>query len=84
MSGLDIVPDGETALQIGKIILKGYYGEKLVNAYEPYEAVLHGEEWWVSGSSPDPCRGKYALGGGMPQLSMSKKDARVLLIALSK
>jgi hypothetical protein len=35
MSGLDIVPDGETALQIGKIILKRYYGEKLVNAYEP-------------------------------------------------
>jgi hypothetical protein len=55
-----------------------------VNAYEPYKAALHGEEWWVFGSSPDPCRGKNALGGGFPELSMSKKDAKVLSIALSK
>jgi NTF2 fold immunity protein len=84
MSGVDLVSDAETALKIGRIILEKYYGDEFVNAYEPYNAVLHGEEWWVLGSSPDPAAKKSALGGGFPELSMSKKDARVLSIALSK
>ncbi len=84
MSGLDLVPDAETALKIGKIILENYYGNEFMSVYEPYKAMLHGEEWWVLGSSPDPSRGKHAMGGGFPELSISKKDARVLSIALAK
>jgi hypothetical protein len=45
MSGLDLVPDAEMALKIGKIILENYYGNEFMSAYEPYKAILHGEEW---------------------------------------
>jgi hypothetical protein len=34
MSGLDLIPDAETALKIGRVILERYYGESLVRASE--------------------------------------------------
>ncbi len=84
MSGLDLIPDAETALKVGRAILDKYYGEGLVRKYEPYRAISdpQGENWWVSGSREDgPIQG---VGGGFPELSIAKKDARVTRIALSK
>jgi hypothetical protein len=85
MSGLDLIPDAETAVNVGRVILERYYGEGLVRRYEPYRAILdpqHGEEWWVLGSREDARTGGF--GGGFPELSIARKDARVLRIALSK
>jgi hypothetical protein len=85
MSGLDLIPDAETALKVGRVILERYYGDDLVRRYEPYRAVLnphHGEEWWVLGSREDGRTGGF--GGGFPELSIARKDARVLRLALSK
>jgi hypothetical protein len=87
MSGLDLIPDAETALQIGKIILNRYYGESIVADYEPYSAVLRGDEWGIGGTPPgldDYPPGTRLFGGGQPALSISKKDARVTHIALTR
>jgi NTF2 fold immunity protein len=89
MSGIDLIPDAETALKLGRIILDRYYGEGAVAKYEPYHATLYGEEWYVLGTSPharadDDHNGIVRLGGGHPGLSISKKDAKVLEIALQK
>jgi len=84
MSGLDLIPDAETALKVGRVILDKYYGEDFVRKYEPYRAMpnLHGEEeWWVLGSREDKSTG--GLGGGFPELSIAKQDARVTRIALA-
>jgi len=53
MSGLDLIPDAETALKIGRVILERYYGDSLVRRYEPYRASPNpnnADEWVVSGS----------------------------------
>jgi len=84
-SGLDLIPDAETALKVGRAILDIYYGESFVRKYEPYRAILDphgGEEWWVLGSREDKSTGGF--GGGFPELSIAKKDARITRIALSK
>jgi hypothetical protein len=87
MSGKDLIPDAETALKVGRIILAKYYGDSTLRRYEPYSATPQGEEWWVLGSVPGASReGKSTVrfGGGFPELVIAKKDARVLSIALSK
>jgi hypothetical protein len=38
MSGSDLIPDAETALKIGRVILERYYGDSLVSRYQPYRA----------------------------------------------
>ncbi len=85
MSGLDLIPDAETALKIGRVILEKYYGDSLVRRYEPYCARPHpinAEEWVVTGSRED--NSTAGFGGGFPELSIARKDARVTQIALSK
>jgi len=89
MSGLDLVPDEETALKVGMPILEKYYGKELIDRYEPYRVVALRDEWVVMGSSEthqDQGRspGGTARGGGFPSLSISKKDAKVSRIALSR
>lgn len=87
MSGLDLVPDAETALKLGKIILERYYGDNLVRSYEPYRAIPDPSdegEWLILGSHPDESGGGLVLGGGFPELSIARKDARVMRIALSR
>ena len=87
MSGRDLIPDAETALKIGRVILERYYGDSTVRKYEPYRATAQGEEWWVLGSPPGAGgaeKSAVRFGGGFPELSMAKKDARVLSIALSR
>jgi hypothetical protein len=83
MSGLDLIPDAETALKIGRVILERYYGDNLVRRYEPYRVyTINAEEWVISGSRED--KSTTGLGGGFPYLSIARKDARVTRIALSK
>ena len=75
MSGLDLIPDAETALKVGKIILEKYYGDGLVRRYEPYRATLNphdATEWLVSGNHPDPSF--VGFGDGFPYLSISRRD----------
>jgi hypothetical protein len=75
----DLVPDAETALKVGLAILEASYGKTLVDDGQPYEAVLQGDQWWIVPHTAPGMRG-----GGKPELSLSKKDARVLSISLSK
>jgi hypothetical protein len=85
MSDLDLIPDADTALKIGRVILERYYGDSLVRRYEPYRVSPHpinAEEWVISGSRED--KSAAGLGGGFPELSISRRDARVTRIALSK
>ena len=85
MSGLDLIPDSATALNIGKVILERYYGGDLLSRHEPYRASAHPinpEEWVVSGSRED--KSTAGFGGGFPVLSIARKDARVTRIALAK
>jgi hypothetical protein len=85
MSGLDLIPDAETALKIGRVILERYYGDNLVRRYEPYRVSAHpinAEEWVVLGSPED--KSFTGFGGGFPELSIARKDARVTRIALSR
>ena len=85
MSGQDLITDAETALKIGKIFLNRYYGEDLVARYEPYRAILQGDEWEIGGTPPGfPAENTMRFGGGQPELSITKKDARVTRIALAK
>jgi NTF2 fold immunity protein len=81
MSGLDLIPEAETALRIGKTILEKYYGEELIRRYEPYTATLHDSEWWLSGGGD---RTPGQRGGGQPELSIARHDGRVIRIALSR
>jgi len=85
MSGLDLIPDAETALKIGRVILERYYGDSLVRKYEPYQASP--KEWVVFGSPEDKSvtgRGGGLRGGGFPELSIARRDARVTRIALTR
>jgi hypothetical protein len=83
MSGLDLIPDAETALKIGRVILERYYGDSLVRRFEPYRvSTINAEEWVVSGSRED--KSSAGFGGGFPELSIARRDARVTRIALSR
>jgi hypothetical protein len=87
MSGLDLLPDAETALKLGKLLLESYYGRELVCRYEPYHAVPHDGEWLIHGTAPGATRADKTIarfGGGFPELSIARKDARVLRIALCR
>ena len=85
MSGVDLIPDAETALKIGLAILERYYGDALVRRYEPYRVSPdpgHAEVWIVFGSRED--KSVTGRGGGFPELSIARRDARVTRIALSR
>ena len=85
MSGLDLIPDAETALKVGVPILEKYYGKELVDRYQPYRAVASRDEWAVMGTSlSNRDQLTSERGGGFPTISISKKDARVSRIALSR
>jgi hypothetical protein len=83
MSGLDLIPDAETALKIGRAILERYYGDSLVRRYERASPdLINAEEWLVLGSRED--KSVTGRGGGFPELSIERRDARVTRIALSR
>jgi hypothetical protein len=74
----DLIPDAVTALKVGIAILEAYYGEKLVREFK---AVMNDDDWSIS---PDRYRPLGLAGGGDPYIEISKKDARVLSIYLSR
>jgi len=82
MSGLDLIPDEETALKVGITILERYYGKELIDHYRPYRVIILGDEWAVLGTGPDYHDGQR--GGGFPELSISRRDGKVSRIALSR
>lgn len=82
---MDLIPDAETALKVGIAILERYYGDALVRRYEPYRVSPdpgHPEVWMVFGSRED--KSVTGRGGGFPELSIARRDARVTRIALSR
>jgi hypothetical protein len=83
MSGRDLIPDAGTALEVGKAILERYYGDSTVRRYEPYSATLEGEEWWIRPPNASRSDKFIVRGGGFSELSIAKKDTRVLPIMAS-
>jgi hypothetical protein len=82
MSGLDLIPDESTAINVAIPILERYYGKEFVQRHAPYRASLQGDEWTI-GPADSPQK-PLSLGGGHPEMSLSKKDARVIRIALAR
>ena len=92
----NLIPDEATALLVGVTILTAYFGQDLVQAFEPYRAVLMFGKWAVMGDSPahkEARREQERLapdyhisvrGGGAPELTLSPTDARVEHIALAR
>jgi hypothetical protein len=79
----DTIPDTATALKVGTAILEARYGE-LFRKGRPYKAVLIGDEWLIVSEGAPSKPGAIKFGGGMPELSMSRKDGRVTHIQLSR
>ena len=68
-----IIPDSNTAIKIGMVILSTIYGEKYIKRCRPFTAILiDGDTWKVYGSLY-----KYYTVGGEPVVLLSRKDARV-------
>jgi hypothetical protein len=70
---------------VGRVILERYYGNTLVRRYEPYRAIpnpIMADEWVASGSCED--ESVTGLDGGFPELSIARRDGRVIRIALSR
>jgi hypothetical protein len=92
VSGLDLVPDAETALKLGKVLAESYYGRELVSKYEPYHARPYDGDWLIHGTAPggapiNRITDKTMIvifGGGFPELLIARNDARALRIALSR
>ncbi len=92
----NLIPDEATALLVGVAILTAYFGQDLVQQFEPYRAVLMFGKWAVMGDSPahrEARREQERLGpdyhisvrgGGAPELTLSPSDARVEHIALAR
>jgi hypothetical protein len=68
------VPDADTAAKISEIILVRIYGETQTNLEKPLKAALHGDVWIVEGTMPPN------MLGGVAEVHISKKDARILYL----
>lgn len=67
-----IVPDEVTAVKIAEAIFPPIFGQEEVNRYLPYHAQLKDGIWTVYGTLKPGSR------GGTPQMSIQKKDGRVI------
>ena len=68
----DCIPNKKTAIAIAEALLAPCYGQKHVNKYKPYEAILSDSIWYLTGSLP------FGVDGGTPVLSIQKRDCRVI------
>ncbi len=66
------VPDSATATRIAEAVLIPVYGQEQVAAERPLFCALSGGVW--------TCRGRLAAGkvGGVAEVQISKRDARIL------
>jgi hypothetical protein len=67
-----IVPDEGTAVKIAEAVFSPIFGEDEVNKYLPYHAQLMDGIWTVYGTLAPGSR------GGTPQMTIQKKDGRVI------
>jgi hypothetical protein len=72
-----VVPDEKTAITIAEAVLAPVWGQLLVDAQRPFEAVLKGDVWRVYGTSlagPDEH-------GGELMVELSRKTGEVISMA---
>ena len=69
------VPDADTAEKISEVILIRIFGEAQTDREKPYKVTLEDGVWIVKGTMPPN------MLGGVAELHISKKDARVLYLS---
>ena len=72
------VPDKETAIKIAELIAKKIYGDARIDAQQPFQAVLDGEVWKVSGTIPP----NYL--GGTFEVYLSKVNGEIIRVTHGK
>ena len=80
MPGTDIIATVDIALQIARVILTPIYGLETIRQEEPLTAELHGDEWEVAGTLHCP-QGAGTCNGGVVEISIKKKDGRIVRIS---
>ncbi len=68
------VPDSQTAIRIAEAVWIPIYGEKLISKEKPFNAVLRGDTWIVSGTLPPQ------VDGGTAIAEISKRDGRIVRV----
>jgi hypothetical protein len=66
------VPDADTAAKISEVILVRIFGEAQTDREKPFKVTLKDGGWIVEGTLPPN------MLGGVAELHISKKDARIL------
>jgi len=87
----DVIPNGETAVEVGTLLLRAYMSpagfEKVLGTHH-LQAERSGGNWivYVPPSIPRAVQGKIVVyaGGGTPEPTLSARDARVLDISFSR
>ena len=72
------VPDEKTAIAIAVAIWSPIYGEEKIQNEKPFKAVLKDDVWHVERTLPKE------IAGGVAEVEISKKDARVLRVSHGK
>nr|WP_229426294.1 NTF2 fold immunity protein [Pseudoduganella violacea] len=73
-----MVPDAATAISIAVAVWNPIYGEKQIASEKPYNAILKGGLWTVTGSVP----GGWV--GGVATAVISKQDGRIIKVYHTK
>jgi hypothetical protein len=92
----DILPDAETALAVGRVILQRYYGPEVMDRFGPLEAMPGKGEWSVFASLRDTpeiaaerlaaeAQGNFLIVRSIcVQMTMSARDGRVTMIGFGR
>ena len=93
-TGRELVPDEDTARQIGMAILNTYFGKDVIARFEPYSVSRHFGSWFIIGETEEIREARREerrtgnhtaiRGGGMPGMSISAQDARVESISYQR
>lgn len=67
-----IIPDEATAVRVAEAVFPPIFGHEEVNKYLPYHAHLNNGVWEVYGTLKEGSR------GGTPQMTIQKKDGKVI------
>lgn len=67
-----IIPDEVTAVKVAEVVFPHIFGEEEVAKYLPYHAQLKDGVWEVYGTLKPGSR------GGTPQMTIQKKDGKVI------
>ena len=79
---LGFVPNAETAVAVVRAILTPIYDPQLLKREEPLVAEQRGDTWFVHGTLPCP-RPNSCL-GGVVEVVIAKKDARIISVVHSQ